>query len=214
MAKDALETVVLRNEFYRDNYRRVVFGLLLMVFINIGCIGVIGYLITNRPEPVYFATSNDGKIIKLQPLTEPVISKAELLQWATVAATEANTYGFSDYRKRLEDASVYFTPGGWKEFQAALERSRNLETVISRKLVANAVATGAPIVTDQGVINGRYAWKIQLPLLITYESASTKIRQPVVVTMVVTRVSTLDTPKGIAIAQFYASERPISADQQ
>jgi intracellular multiplication protein IcmL len=59
---------------------------------------------------------------------------------------------------------------------------------------------------DEGVINGRYAWKINLPMLITYESASDNIRQPVSVTMIVTRVSTLDTPKGIAIAQFYASE--------
>lgn len=73
----------------------------------------------------------------------------------------------------------------------------------------SAVATGAPVILDRGLISGVYKWKVQIPLLITYESASTNISQPVVATMLVTRVSTLDTPKGIAIDAFYMSEQSI-----
>lgn len=210
MNQTGLELIHLRNNFYRDNYRRVVMALLLMIIINIALGCIIAYQVINRPQPIYFATSNDGKIIKLQPLNQPVISHAELLQWATMAATEANTFSFANYRKQLQDAAGYFTNNGWKEFNAALKRSRNLETVIARKLVTNAVATGAPVILDQGIINGRYAWSVRLPLLITYESASSSIRQAVIVTLLITRVPTLDTPKGIAIAQFHATEQPIN----
>ncbi len=209
MSEDALETVRLRNNFYRDNYRRVVFALALMILINIALIGMLAYVISHRPMPVYFATTADGKIIQLYPLSDPVVSKAELLTWATVAATSANTYSFVNYRQELQNASQFFTPNGWNEFQAALKRTRNLETVIAKKLVVNAVATGAPVILDQGIINGAYAWRIQLPILMTYESANTKIPQPAMVTMVVTRVPTLDTPKGIAISEFNMSERPL-----
>lgn len=207
---DALEVVRLRNNFYRDNYRRVVLALLLMILINIGLVAIITYQITQRPTPQYFATSSDGKIIPLYALSQPIITTNELLQWSAQAAVASYTYGFATYRKDLQAASEYYTTDGWKEFMAGLERSRNLELVISRKLSVTAVATGAPIVTDQGVINGRYAWKMQIPILVNYESAGYKQRQALVVNMVITRVSTLEKPKGIAIASFYSAERPVA----
>lgn len=207
--EEALEVVRLRNNFYRDSYRRVLTGFLLMVVINLILAATLIYLITHRPKPEYFATTSDGRIIQLYPLTMPVISTADLLQWATVAATSVNTYNFVNWRQELQAASSYFTPTGWKEFQDALKASRNLETVMARKLTVSAVATGAPVVLDEGIVNGVYKWKVQLPILITYESASTKISQPSLVTMLVTRVSTLETPKGIAIDGFYMSEQAI-----
>lgn len=204
--QDALELVRLRNNFYRDSYRRVLVALLLMVVVNLVLAGTIYYLLANRPMPQYFATTSDGKVIPLYPLQSPVVSTAELLQWATVAATSANTYNFANYRKELQEASQYFTPTGWKEYQKELKGSRNLETVTAKKLTVSAVATGAPIILDQGVVLGKYKWKIQLPILVTYESSTTKISQPLVVNMLVTRVSTLDYKNGIAIDAFYMSE--------
>lgn len=215
MSNDAVEIVTLRNNFYRDNYRRVVLALLLMILVNIILALIIAYQITHRPEPRYFATSTDGRITPLYALSDPVVTREELLQWATRAATAAYTYDFVTYRAELQDvANEFFTPEGWKEFRAGLERSRNLETIVDKKLVSSAVATGAPIIQESGMINGRYAWKVQLPMLVTFESASMKIRQPLLVTMVITRVSTLDNPKGIAIAQFYATERTLSPNEQ
>lgn len=204
--RDALELVRLRNTFYRDSYRRVLAVLLIMVLVNIVLAVALFYVISHKPEPKYFATTSDGKITRLYALSSPIVSTAELLQWATVAATAANTYNFVNYRKELQEASQYFTPAGWKEYQRELKGSRNLETVLAKKLTVNAVATGAPIILDQGVVAGRYKWKIQIPILLTYESSTTKINQPLLVTMLVTRVSTLETPNGVGIDAFYMSE--------
>lgn len=210
MADDALELVKLRNNFYRDNYRRLVGVLLLLIMINLGLIVAIAYLITHRPAPQYFATSADGRITPLYALNQPVVTSAELLQWANQAVTEAYSYSFVNYRKQLQDASQYFTAEGWNQYQEALKASRNLETVIAKKFVVTAAATGAPVITDQGIIQGRYAWRINIPLVVTYENTAERIQQPVVVTILVIRVSNLDIPKGIAIAQFYASEKPLN----
>lgn len=207
--QDALEVVRMRNNFYKDSYRRVLTVLLIMVLLNIALTVLLYYMITNRPKPEYFATTSDGKVIRMYALSEPLVTNAELLQWSTIAATSAYTYNFVNWRKALQDASDYFTPTGWREFQEALKTSNNLETVTSKKLSVSAVATGAPVILDRGLIGGVYKWKVQLPMLITYESASTNLSQPVVVTMLVTRVSTLDTPKGIQIDAFYASEQAI-----
>lgn len=211
MSEDALQLVQARNNFYRDNYRRMILVVLLLLGIVVALCGVVFYQLTHVPPNQYFATSADGRITKLHPLSVPVVSTSALLQWANQAAVAAYTYNFVDYRKQLQDASEYFTPKGWKNFEAALRSSRNLETVLARKLVVNAVATGAPVVLNQGVIRGRYAWKVQIPLLVSYQSASTMFQQPMIVTMIISRVPMLDVPKGIAIAQFIAAQQSKSA---
>lgn len=207
--QDALQAIMLRNNFYRDSYRRVLTVLLIVILINVGLCVLVYYLITTRPKPEYFATTTDGEIIRMYALSEPVVTSAELLQWATVAATTVNTYNFTNWRKALQDASDFFTPNGWREFQDSLKASNNLETVTAKKLSVTAVATGAPSILDRGVINGVYKWKVQIPLLLTYESAGTNISQPVVATMLITRTSTLETPRGIAIDAIYMSEQAI-----
>ena len=165
---------------------------------------MIFYLFTHRPSPEYFATNSEGRIVKLFPLSQPVVSNSYLSSWVNQAAVAAYTYNFVNYRSQLQAASEYFTPEGWRTFEAALASSRNLQTVISRKLVATAVATGAPVIEDQRVIAGRYSWRVSLPLLIKYESASANYRQSLVLRMIIVRVPTVDNPRGIAVQQFVA----------
>ena len=86
MADDAVEIVKLRNEFYRDNYRKVVLALLLSCTVVVVLVGALTYIITHPPAPQYFATSTDGRITPLVPLDQPNLSTAALLQWANTAA--------------------------------------------------------------------------------------------------------------------------------
>jgi intracellular multiplication protein IcmL len=205
MANNALETVQLRKDFYRDNYRRCIGLLTLSIIMNFVLISVASYLFLHKTPPVYFATDDKGRVMPIQALSMPVVSSQALMAWANEAAVTAYTYNFVNYRQQLQDASEFFTPDGWKNFEIALESSRNLQTVISKKLVATAVATGAPVIEDQRVIAGKYVWKVGLPILVKYESASTNFNQTLYIRMIITRVSTVTYPKGIAISQFIAS---------
>lgn len=202
---EALVIVKNRNDFYRDNYRKVVGMLLLSVLIMTILVAGLIYLITNPPPPRYFATTTDGRISPLVPLDQPNISQSALLQWANTAAISAYTYNFVNYRQALQDAQAYFTPDGWSAFMEALTSSNNLTAVIAKKLVVSAVATGAPVILQQGILGGVYAWRVQMPMLVTYQSASQFSRQSIIVTMLVTRVSTLNSPQEIGIAQFVAA---------
>ncbi|MEE9451836.1 MAG: type IVB secretion system apparatus protein IcmL/DotI [Gammaproteobacteria bacterium] len=202
MSNENLTAVGLRQQFYRDSYRRVIVVLLLSVIINLILGGVLFYLVTNTPKPKYFATSIEGRITPLTALDLPSQTDSAVLQWASQAATAAFSYNFVNYRKELQSASDYFTPAGWKEFMRALESSNNLEAVKEKKLVVSAVVAQAPVVLQKGVLKGRYAWRIQMPILVTYQSASEFSQQNNVVTLLVTRVSTLNSPHGIGIEQF------------
>uniref|UniRef100_UPI00064188B2 DotI n=1 Tax=Legionella pneumophila TaxID=446 RepID=UPI00064188B2 len=129
-------------------------------------------------------------------------SDSAVLQWANQAAIAAFTYNFVNYRDELQASSGFFTAEGWDQFLGALEQSNNLDAVKAKKLVVSAVATRAPIILQKGVLNGRYSWRVQMPILVTYQSASEFTQQNNVVTMLITRVSTLNSPRGIGISQF------------
>lgn len=202
MAEDALIAVTLRNSFYRDGQRRLVSGLLITLLVNVVMASLLVYVITHPPEPTYFATSINGRITPLYPLDQPNQSDSAVLQWANQAAIAAFTYNFVNYRDELQSSSGFFTADGWQQFLTALQQSNNLDAVKAKKLIVSAVATRAPIILQKGMLNGRYSWRIQMPLLVTYQSASEFSQQNNVVTMLITRVSTLNSPRGIGISQF------------
>ncbi|KTD19361.1 protein IcmL (DotI) [Legionella lansingensis] len=202
MAEDALTTVAMRNAFYRDGQRKIIIALLISVLVNIVSASLLFYLLTHPPAPKYFATSINGRITPLFPLNEPNQSDSAVLQWANQAAIAAFTYNFVNYREELQASSGFFTADGWTQFLNALQESNNLDAVKAKKLIVSAVATRAPIILQKGILNGRYSWRVQMPILVTYQSASEFSQQNNVVTMLITRVSTLNSPRGIGIAQF------------
>ena len=202
MAEDALAVVQLRNQFYKDSQRKVMLALLVAILANflLGCLLI--YIITHPPAPKYFATSINGRITPLFPLNDPNQSDSAVLQWANQAAIAAFTYNFVNYRDELQASSGFFTAEGWDQFLNALQQSNNLDAIKAKKLIVSAVATRAPIILQKGVLNGSYSWRVQMPILVTYQSASEFTQQNNVVTMLITRVSTLNSPRGIGIAQF------------
>ena len=205
MVDDAVEVVRLRNNFYRDNYRRLVGALMVLLVVIVALVGIVFYQVANRPEPKYFATTVDGRIMPLFSLSEAMLSPGELLQWTHRAAISAYTYNFVNYRDAMQQLQNQFTADGWKYYEDALRTARTLEMVIAKKLVVSAVATGTPVILDQAVISGRYSWKVQIPLLVTYQSPNEQTQQSMVVTIIVSRVPTVDMPKGIAIVSFVSS---------
>jgi len=208
MADEALQLVQLRSNFYRDNYRRAVIALLLMILVNIVLLSTLIYKFTHPRPPQYFATTTEGKILPLYALSQPMASDAEILQWSTEAVRSLYNYSFVNWRGQLQKASENFTPRGWQAFQDQLKASRNLETVVADRLVVSATPTAAPVIIDQQIINGRYSWKVKLPMLISYVGGR-NFQQPVEVVMLISRVPVLNTPKGYSIVQLYVTQRAV-----
>ncbi len=203
MKKNALELVVLRNAFYRDNYYRALYSLLLLVVVNLGLAGMIFYEWEHPPATQYFATTATGVIIKIHELSDPVVPDNFVTQFASDAVRQAFDLDYLHWQDQLQQASNNFTPYGWRWFIKALQSSNNLKSLTSLKMVSNASITGAPQILEKEIIGGRYAWKIKMPLLVTYTSGQANtIRMPMNVTLIVIRVPVKDNPQRIAIQNF------------
>ena len=108
-----LGTVVVRNEFYRDGYRSLLkLVILLSLIIGILVLAILGIINSRQPENRYFATTEDGRLIPMVALNQPNLSTPALLSWVAQAATEVMTFGFNDYRRRLQESSRNFTRTG------------------------------------------------------------------------------------------------------
>lgn len=205
---NGLGSVMIRNEFYRDGYRALLKLCLLMIVVIIGLIGALYFVIqTHQPENRYFATTEDGRLVPMVALNQPNLSTPALMSWVAQSSAEVMTFGFNDYRRRLQESSRNFTKRGWESFTTALQRSRIIEMVEDQQQIVTAVPQGAPILTSEGLFAGRYQWVIQLPLLVTYQSGAKRRNDSLLLTLVVVRVPRLENPNGVGIEQWIAVPR-------
>lgn len=205
MSEDALEAVVYRNEFYRDGYRKSLLIIVMLIVSNIFAL-ISVYNVLSKPSPVaFFATSPDGRIIPVLPLSEPGMKNSEVVDWATKAAIRSYTYDFVNYRASLQQVSQLFTGPGWTKFQEAMTKSRMLKTVVTQELVMTAKPTAAAVISQSSPRDGRYTWKVEVPMIL-FLKGKTNLEVPVKVTMLLQRVSLVNNPDGIAIVNFVVSE--------
>lgn len=205
------ELVRFRNDFYRDEYRNkaaiLLYGaaaLLASVILN----GALGWALVHK-RPVYFAATNDGRILPLVPLSRPAMEDRSVVSWATSVATSAYSYDFVNWRSALSALSPDFTKEGFASFIGSLKASGNLKLVSDNRMVASAVPTEAGVIIAKGLLKGVYVWKIQVPILVTYQAAKSSVSQNLLVTLLVVRRSVLSHPKGLAVAQFLAEEKKV-----
>lgn len=206
------ELVLLRNHYYYDSYRRIMVIFLCLLILVITLTAAAFYERSKLPPPVYFATTNLGTPIQLLKLKESNVQPAALIEWAVEAATAAYTFNFVNYRKAFQDARSYFTKKGYDNFIQALKDSNNMIAVKDRKLVVSARINGeASILKDSNSdpnfrTEGAYTWQVEVPMILTYESATEKFVQNIILTMVITRVSMLESIEGLGIDSFIVRE--------
>lgn len=200
MSKQEFE--IEKNHFYRDQYRQTLGWLSLMTLICIALSAILAYITIDQKKSSYYATTASGLIIPLHTLSEPIVTNSYLLQWATLATRKAFNLDFVHFQEQMEQAKIYFTSGGWEQFLIALEKSKLLEAVKSKKLMMSAVLSDAPVVLNRDIVHGSYTWRIQLPFLITFSSASEENKLKILITANVRRVPVVDTAQGIQISDF------------
>jgi intracellular multiplication protein IcmL len=203
MAESTISTDSFKRSFHKGLQHSFLIKLVILsAALNFIFIMVLTYKVIYPLEPKYYGTITEGRTFPLIALTEPNQSDGAVTEWANQAAISAFTLDFVNYPQQLEQASQYFTKEGWEQFLESLQQGNNIEQIRQKRLTVTAVAQNTPVILQKGVLNGRYSWRIQLPILITYQSSSSIQQQTSIITMLVIRISTLESYRGIGISQF------------
>lgn len=137
-----------------------------------------------------------------EQLASPSIPQSALLAWAERAVELSLSYDYNSYQQNLKNAAHYFTPASWKEFNSALEKSKNIAEIINRKLSIKVTPTSGSKIVDQGLSQGSFTWKISVPIQRVLAGATQSKVQSGVVTLHVSKVTKDQNPQGLAIVSF------------
>lgn len=200
-AEAAVGTALARNALARDRYEfllRTIYMLIAALAISV----VANVYLGTRPvEFRYFTTDPQGGIREIVALNRPVQSVEEVLNWTTQVVTKAYSMSFANYAQQLDDLKPNFTEAGWLGYEQALSRAGFVDNLLNNQYVTTAVPHSAPVVVAQGLVNGVYGWRLQVPLIVTSQSASSQSSQTINVEVTVVRRPETENPKGLGIAQ-------------
>ena len=204
-AQGATARVLGRFGFWRGGFRRV--GLLNVVGSFVLMVLVLGhiYLAHHLPEPRYRFTDGHANLVDATPLNRPVMSDADLMDFAVRSVLAVYNFNYEHHRESLErDAGPNFTRSGWEGVAAALEATHTLKEIEARSISVSAIPLAGPTIRKWTEVRDHLAWNVQFPILVTYANTNAAERVALVITATVLRVPTALYPKGVAIDSFVA----------
>lgn len=203
MAEDGFDVVTIQDNYYRDCFGKVVFILCGLL----GCIGslvaISTYIYITEPPPVTFKVGDEWRIVKPVSIQEPYLSKGDLVQWVSNVVPHLFDVNFMYMDEQLLQLKKYFTNNGYEVFMNQFKNNIPKNEVAKKKLFVEATLLGAPFILSDssltGLIAGRYAWDIQVPIKISYSGLSNENDLLLTLKLTVVRTETIDNLTGVLI---------------
>lgn len=206
MAAEEPQVATLHDDFYRDCFGKVVVYIAAALLAIALMAALSLYLHLNKPKPVTFAVGDDWRVKPLVPLNEAYLSRPDLLQWVNDAIQKSFIFDFNNYDAQLKAISQYFTADGWTVFLELLNNYANYNNIQAYKLFINATPTAAPTVINEGLLSGRYAWWVEMPIEIDYAGYKPPGSKTLTLQVLVVRVPTLNNLSGVSINNVIVSK--------
>jgi intracellular multiplication protein IcmL len=199
MSDEEMQIVGLRDDFYRDSFKKVLAIVLGAFLVAMSVAALATYYAMSKPWPVAFAVGPQWQVQPPVSISRPFVSKADLLQWTSDVVPALFTMDFLNYDAEIAALARNFTANGWHIYQNQLKNFAAKDVVIQNHTFISAKATDVPAIVNRGLLSGRYAWLITLPLEITYNNLKTRDVRSVTFQVLVVRVPTEKNLIGIAI---------------
>lgn len=203
--KDNAETTIVTRYTYRyHNDSLFILNILLLGIV--GLLSVMAFFIFiqigTQPKPLHFKLNSNMQIIDPLPLDQEGISKAALLNWTNEMLTKAYSFNYSNVQKQEGKLNSYLSPVAMKIYLDILSTDEDLKTIGDYKFVVSITPKAAPEIIVSKAFQGRYAWQIEIPVLITFSNALARGTQDVVFNFLVWRVPESESDLGIIVATF------------
>jgi len=155
--------------------------------------------LSTRSQPLHFKTNEQMQLIEPTPLDQEGISKAALLNWVNELMMESFSFNYSNQDKQAAKLAPYFTEDAMRQYLDLLNNDDDFKAIKQKYLIVSASATSTPEILTSKAAKGRYAWQIQLPVIIVFSNAKINNVQEVVFQFFLWRVPVSEAPLGIIL---------------
>lgn len=212
MAEEGLQVSQIHDDFYRDSFGKVIFIIASIALAIVFTIALSLYLYYEKPAPVVFKVDSDWRVKPEVAIDQPYLTNAELLQWIGEVMPRLFVLDFYHYNDQVQAFNQYFTENGWKVFLNQLNIYANYDTVQKNKLFLFGQPASAPYITNQGLLNARYAWLVKMPVTINFVGITRTMKQTLSLEITIVRVSTLNNLSGVAIDNIIVTDKTVGGD--
>lgn len=183
------------------NYRKLM---------NLGAAVLVVSLLGNviaiwRGKEIFWQhVTEDLRVIATQPLNEPVLSDSRISEFVSSAVVDSFSFDFRRYKEQIFGATeIYFTEEGAQSFKVAIDQSGILPKMLDANGLVITTTRAAPIVVDRAVTAGLFAWKVQVPIMVTRYEKSQQIPMNYRLELVIVRDNALAKHQAVGIAQWF-----------
>lgn len=212
---DGLALIMGRNAFYQHNYKTILYIVLGQVAVILTLLTMLLKLLDfTAARDYYFPMRENNEVIQELPLSEPLLTDAQIRDWAEEAVTHTLTFGYYDHLIRLQNSRAYFTTPGWADFTNALDEAKVLSTIGAlgvedaseqRKVVVTTLRPGTRAeIVEQGLNGYRYEWHVKMTIDLSFYDTKQQYRQSWKVDLRIMRVRAMASRFGIGIHQLLA----------
>lgn len=196
-----------RDDYYRDGFRMVLLSLGMIVAVIGFLIMLSLYFFLHQVLPISFPVYEDFRVQPDVPVDRPYLHLPDLLQWVSHTMPALFALDFLNYNVELKNATQYFTTNGWAKYLALTNTYLGHDEILKNKVFVQATPSGAPVVLNQGVVEGKYGWWVQIPLDVRYSGIEGDNRTvKLIIQTLVVRVPTLNNLDGVAIDNMIANQ--------
>jgi len=175
-------------------------ALALLIAVILVCV-----LLFNRTTDIkYFATSADGRIIRLSPLSAPIESDQAIASFASRTLTDTFTFDYVNYQKQIAEVANSYTADAFTQIKTDLAKNGGvMEEAIKNKWIVTGTLIAAPQVIQKGIepSSKAYGWRFHIPLMITYQSEEKTSVARYTADVTAIRVDQRNNPRGIEISK-------------
>lgn len=159
-------------------------------------------LLSTHTKRDYFATTTDGRIFRLSPLSSPIESDQAVEGFAGRALTDTFTFDYVSVKHQISSLADSYTPDAFTQIKKDLGKSGGIANeAVQNKWIVAATLMAAPELIHKGLLpkSSTYGWRMQFPLMITYQTEEKTSSQQYNADVTVIRVDQKNNPRGIAI---------------
>jgi intracellular multiplication protein IcmL len=196
------EIVMSSRQWYISQSRQLWNIVKFLFPLTLLLVVIVGFLLIRGEKVRYFSVTPDLRVLEMESLEEPYINSQGLLNWVGDVITRAMSLDFLQWKRKLMDLRSEFDSQGYQSFVKSLETGGHIEKIVTERLNLSTVLSEAPVIVSQGVLKGKMTWKIEMPIIVTYQSSNgVEATQKLLAEIIVERVNPAVNPKGVVIRQ-------------
>jgi intracellular multiplication protein IcmL len=207
---EALAALVVSETKYARSKGRVILLLVVLLLASLGWNSVQSAF---KPEPKLLALTQDGRVLPLPLLDEPLESRQVLMDWVRRNLPQLFDFNYVNYRSEIQKALDFAQPVTLEKFREDIDSANILSKVIDEFLILRANIVDEPAIVNETLVNGRRVWVVEVPMNLIYDSGEVRqgerrrITQQILFTAWIARASVMEYDGGLMLAKYSIKTR-------